>query len=175
MTTLRTTPLGLKLLEAFEADKLVGYRCPAGVSTIGRGITGPALKEAGLRINYRTGKASSAVVVGGKITQAESDRLFAALVDYFEDKVERIIGDADLETHQFDALVSLAWNIGLDAFARSSVARFVKAGRFADVPRAFMMWTKAGGKELKGLVRRRRAEAALWRGDLEEADRKSVV
>ena len=169
---LRTTTLGLKLIEAFEADKLIGYRCPAGVNTISRGITGPALEEAELKIHYANGKMSDQVIVGARITQAESDRLYEALIDHFENKVERVLGKAGerLEPHQFDACVSLAWNIGTGAFANSSACRYIKAGQFDKVPAAFMLWNKASGKPMAGLTRRRRAEAALWECDIEDAE-----
>jgi lysozyme len=177
LPTLRTSPLGLKLIEAFEHDKLIGYKCPAGVPTISRGITGPALQEAGLVINYVGGRVSDEVFIGGRITQAESDRLYRELIDFFENKVERLLGRAiveKLEPHQFDALVSLAWNIGLGSFAKSTLLRKIKAGQFDAVPQQFMPWNKATvkgvRKEMAGLTRRRRAEAALWQGDLEDAE-----
>jgi lysozyme len=177
LTTLRTSELGLKLIEVFERDRLVGYKCPAAVATIGRGITGPALKEARLVVNYVGGRVSDTVFIGGKITQAESDRLYRELIDFFENKVERLLGAATvarLEPHQFDALVSLAWNIGLGNFAKSTVLKKVKANQDAAVPQHFMSWNKAKVKGvmtvMSGLTRRRRAEAALWRGDLEDAE-----
>ncbi len=176
MTTLRTSPFGLKLIEVFEADKLTAYKCPAAVWTIGRGLTSGAIKDAGITVNYVGGKQAQGVIPGGRITQAESDRIFAELIDHFENAVERALGPKgyELETHQFDALVSLAWNIGLGNFAKSSLVRKIKAGQLDAVPAQIMSWNKATVKgvrqELKGLTRRRRGEAALWRGDLEDAE-----
>ena len=69
-----------------------------------------------------------------------------------------------LTQNQFDALVSFVFNVGLGAFQKSTLLRKLNAGDYAAVPGELMKWTKAGGKELPGLVRRRRAEAGLWRG-----------
>ena len=66
--------------------------------------------------------------------------------------------------NQFDTLVSFAFNCGTAALRRSTLLKRVNAGAFDAVPAELMKWTKADGKELPGLVRRRRAEAALWRG-----------
>jgi lysozyme len=68
-----------------------------------------------------------------------------------------------LSQGQFDALVSFAYNVGVGAFGKSTLLKRVNAGRFEDVPAEFMKWTRGGGIELSGLVRRRRAEVKLWR------------
>lgn len=161
--TLRTSERGLALIREFEGLRLSGYVCPAGVPTIGYGHT----EAAGGSIRYKDGSTSSKVIVGRAITKAEAERILKADIDRFEDDVERAIGPvmlAKLSPGQFDALVSLAFNIGPGAFGKSTVLKRVRAGTFDTVPAAMMMWVKAGGKTLPGLVRRRRAECALWRG-----------
>ncbi len=67
-----------------------------------------------------------------------------------------------LTSNQFGALVSFAYNVGIGNLKRSSVLRAVREGRHEDVPRLLLQWTKAGGRRLRGLVRRRRAEGRLW-------------
>lgn len=62
-----------------------------------------------------------------------------------------------------EELVSLAYNIGLSALARSTVLRLHRAGDYAGAAKAFAMWNKAGGRVLAGLTRRRAAEAELYR------------
>jgi len=64
--------------------------------------------------------------------------------------------------HELAAMVSLAYNIGLTGFARSSVLRAHNAGDSAAAARAFHLWNRAGGEEMPGLVRRRAAESALY-------------
>jgi len=64
---------------------------------------------------------------------------------------------------QFDASVSLVYNIGEGAFAKSTALKKINAGRHEEVPAQIKRWNKAGGKVVKGLERRREAEAALYR------------
>jgi lysozyme len=61
-------------------------------------------------------------------------------------------------------MVSLAYNIGMAAFGRSSVLHRHNAGAHDKAADAFLLWNKAGGKVLPGLVRRRNAERALYLG-----------
>ena len=72
--------------------------------------------------------------------------------------VSRVVG----RTHHPD-LDLTAYNIGVRAFQRSTVLRRHVAGDFPGATKAFLMWNKAGGKILRGLTRRREAEAALYR------------
>ncbi len=135
----------------FEGVRLKAYLCPAGVWTIGYGDTGPHVKR------------------GLVWTKAQADAAFAArLADEFEPAVRAAIGSAPTDPAQFGAMVSLAYNIGVDAFRRCSVARLHKAGDHAGAAQAFLLWNKAGGRVMPGLTKRRRAEAALYRGDFAE-------
>ena len=93
-------------------------------------------------------------------TQAECDaRLKVDLTRYALD-VARALGIAPTTQAQFDALVSFHYNTG--AIAKATLTRLHKAGRFAAAADEFGKWVNAGGKRLLGLVRRRRAEAALY-------------
>ena len=69
--------------------------------------------------------------------------------------------------HQWAAATSLAYNIGLSAYARSTVARRFDVGRWQEGCDAFAMWRRAGGKFVRGLVNRRRNEMRLCRTDLQ--------
>ncbi|MEQ8772196.1 MAG: lysozyme [Erythrobacter sp.] len=150
---------GVALIKRFEGcarlrgDGLVeAYPDPASGGepwTIGWGATGPGL-EAGTRIGP-----------GTVWTQAQCDaRLDADLQRYAAD-VERAIGDAQTTQAQFDAMVSFHYNTG--AIARATLTRKHCAGDHAGAAREFARWNKAGGRVMKGLVRRRAAEAALYR------------
>lgn len=134
---------GLALIKEFEGLKLKAYLCPAQVWTIGYGSTGAHVRE------------------GMVITEARAEELLREDLERFERGVEAAV--PGLSQERFDACVSLAFNIGEAAFARSTVAREAKAGDHAGAANAFGMWVKAGGKTLPGLVRRRAAEAALYR------------
>jgi lysozyme len=63
---------------------------------------------------------------------------------------------------QFDASVSLVYNIGEGAFAKSTALKKINAARHEEVPAQIKRWNKAGGRVVKGLERRREAEAALY-------------
>jgi lysozyme len=174
--TLRTTQAGLTLLSTFEATKLRGYLCPAGVATIGRGVTTEALRDAKQAITYTDGTVADRVIVGKHITPEEEQRLFKALVDDFENEVERLIKGAKVnvvEPCEFDAMTSLSWNIGKPSFARSSVLKLYRRGDKRGAAEAMLAWNKARVKGqlvvLKGLVRRRNAERALFLGDYKAA------
>ena len=77
--------------------------------------------------------------------------------------------DVRLAQHQFDALVSFAFNVGVGAFRESTLLRKLNAGNYAAVPGELSRWVKAGGQTLPGLVRRRRAEGVLFRHGRYEA------
>ena len=106
------------------------------------------------------GATGSGIASGTIWSQAECDaRLEADLIRYARD-VTRTLAGAPTSQHQFDALVSFHYNTG--AIAKAALTRLHKAGRFAAAADEFGKWVNAGGKRLPGLVRRRRAEAALY-------------
>lgn len=141
---MRTSQAGIALIKKFEGCRLEAYQDVVGVWTIGYGDT-------------------SNVRPATRITQQQAeDRLANRLANEFEPGVMAAIGDSPTTQAQFDAMASLAWNIGIGAFAKSSVARFHRAGDYAAAADAFRLWNKAGGSVLDGLVRRREAERALY-------------
>lgn len=94
-------------------------------------------------------------------TREEADaRLEADLIRYAAD-VARAVGSAPTSQDQFDALVSFHYNTG--AIARATLTRRHRAGDHAGAATEFARWVRAGGRVLPGLVRRREAEAALYR------------
>lgn len=79
----------------------------------------------------------------------------------FEQGVERLI-KVPLTQGQFDALVSFSFNVGLGNLQNSTLRMKVNRGDFEGASEQFLVWTKAGGKVLKGLVTRRTDEQALF-------------
>lgn len=109
------------------------------------------------------GATGSEIGPGTVWSQAQcDDRLTSDLARYSAD-VGRAIGDAPTSQQQFDALVSFHYNTG--AIARATLTKLHKAGDHAGAAAEFGKWVHAGGRRLAGLVRRREAEAALYRGD----------
>ena len=151
---------GLELIQSFEgyhtaqADgSCVAYLCPAGVATIGWGCT-------------------EGVKLGMRWTREEADAAFVKELAVFEAAVERLV-TVPLNQNEFDALVSFAYNCGSGALGKSTLLRKLNAGDREGAALSFAAWNKGGGRVLKGLVRRRAAEAALFRepvaGDAEPA------
>lgn len=135
---------GLALVKEFEGCKLVAYRDAVGILTIGYGSTG----------NH--------VYLGKKITQQQADELLQQDLSRFEIGVNAQLGGVPTTDNQRSAMISLAFNIGLGAFAKSSVLRNHKARKYTAAANSFLLWVKAGGKTLKGLVRRRARERSLY-------------
>lgn len=138
---------GRNLIKTFEGCRLEAYRDSVGVWTIGYGHTSMA--------------GPPGVARGMKISQGEADALFDADVGKFAAQVEKLI-KTPLNDFQFSAIVSLAYNIGLGNLRNSSALRAINTGRLDLVPGRIQLWTKAGGRTLAGLVKRRAAEAALF-------------
>lgn len=140
---LKTSQAGLDLIVSFEGVRLDSYLCPAGVWTIGVGHTGPEVHA------HQT------------ISHDQAMTLLHADLARFEKVVNDVAGGA-LNQNQFDACVSLAFNIGGKAFANSTLARHIRNHQLDQVAGEFRKWTKAGTTTILGLVRRRNAEAALF-------------
>jgi GH24 family phage-related lysozyme (muramidase) len=109
------------------------------------------------------GTTGSDIVMGMTWTQAQCDARFASDLDNFAQGVtSRLTGDTT--QNQFDALLSLAYNIGLGNFGPSTVLRMHNAGDFAAVPAHFLDWKYQKGQVLQGLLNRREAEAKVYQG-----------
>ena len=94
-----------------------------------------------------------------------SRRLLKKGIRKYEDAVTTGVGDAPTTQNQFDAMVSLCYNIGAGNFRKSTVLREHRSANYSQAAKAFLMWNKAGGKVLNGLVARREAEKALYLGE----------
>jgi lysozyme len=148
---MKTSQRGIDLIKEFEGFKGKAYLCPAGVPTIGYGTT--------------KGVTRDDVQRGRTITRAQAEKLLMSDLLTYENGVDAAL-TLPPNQHQFDACVSMAYNIGVAGFRGSSVCRAHNRGDFQAASRAFGLWNKAtvGGKkiELPGLTRRRAAEAALY-------------
>ena len=146
---MRMSADGLALVKEFEGLRLKAYKCPAAVWTIGYGHT----------------SAAGAPIVSADmlISKEDAEEILKRDMVQYEDGVRGLV-KVGLTQGQFDALVDFAYNAGVGALAKSTLLKRVNAGKFDEVPAEFMKWTKGGGRELPGLVRRRRAETKLWRG-----------
>ena len=107
-------------------------------------------------------------------TQAQADARFDRDLARFAAGVERLLRGRPTTQAQFDAMVSFAYNVGLDddgdgiaeGFGDSTLLRLHKAGDFIGAANQFRLWNKQKGVVLAGLTRRRAGEAALYRGEV---------
>ncbi len=152
---MKITPEGLDLIRQHEGLRLKAYRDPVGVWTIGYGHTGAA------------GKPD--VSAGLRITKEDAEKFLRRDVEGCVREIASVIR-RPLNAQQFSALVSFCYNIGSSNFRKSSVLAAVNAGDLDAVPRRLALWTKAGGRVLPGLVRRRADEAALFVGNMSTSE-----
>jgi lysozyme len=105
--------------------------------------------------------STAGVKEGMVITQEEAEKKFTTDVDWAVHAINNRV-TVPITQYQFDALVSLVFNIGGTAFSRSTLCALLNSGKISEVPEQFLRWNKAGGKESPGLTRRREAEKKLF-------------
>ena len=135
---------GLDLIKRFEGFSSRSYICPAGHPTIGYG---------------HLVRADESFEEG--VSKEEAEALLRRDTASAERSVLRLI-NVPLTDGQFDALVSFTFNLGGGALQRSTLRRKINRKAHDEVPAEFRRWVFAGGRRLKGLVRRREAEAVLY-------------
>ena len=140
--------LAATMIAPFEGKVNTPYRDPVGILTVCYGHTGA---DVGTR----------------RRTDAECLQLLEADVNKHAKALE--CTDGRYNIHQGAAIVSLAYNIGVAGFCRSSAAKAAKAGDYATACRKLALHNKAGGKVLPGLVTRRSFEQAICEGDFDRA------
>lgn len=165
---MRTSKEGIELMHQFEGYRDKPYQCSASMWTIGWGhviyqdqIKYPIVRKEGytgmLRPEYPLKPEDNRVWSKEELVKIFRDDLVS-----FERGVLRLAPNLAGRQGAFDACVAFSFNVGLGNFQRSTIR--IKIGRedWEGAAEAFMAWTKAGGKEVKGLVRRRKAEKKLF-------------
>jgi lysozyme len=146
------SPHGAELIRAYELLRLKAYLDKAGVPTIGWGHTGSDVTHAH-------------VTSGRTITEEEAEALFHADVAVREIGVRKFV-HVPLTQGQFDALVSLVFNIGLGNFAGSTLLERLNAHDLRGVARQFPRWCHVKGKYDEDLAERRGSELYTFCGGL---------
>jgi GH24 family phage-related lysozyme (muramidase) len=144
---MKTSTAGLDLIKRWEGCRLKAYQDSVGVWTIGYGLTSAA--------------GIVPVTAGMTITQRQADAYLVEALAKYEAAVLKALTRTPGQP-QFDAMVSLCYNIGPGAFAGSTLVRRFNAGDIAGAADAFLMWNKAGGRVLKGLENRRKDERTMF-------------
>lgn len=145
---MKTNQEGLDLIKRFEGFRAAAYKCPAGVWTIGYGHTSAA--------------GEPRVSAGNKITLSEGEEILKSDLIKYENAVIKALNGTEVTSNQFSALVSLCYNIGAGALAKSSIIRGILKGDISYAADRFRAFNRGGGRVLNGLVRRREAERELF-------------
>lgn len=142
---------GIELIKKWEGLRLNAYLCPAKVPTIGYGST---------RMNDKP------VKLGMRLkSEAEADKLLRDQIkDSYLPSLQEIPVWRQLNRNQQGALLSFAWNLGANFYGSKGFETITRAlnNDLSAVPEAMMLYVKAGGKTLEGLVNRRKEEGELW-------------
>lgn len=138
---------GLDLIKSFEGLRLTAYKDGGGVPTIGYGHT-------------------RGVQMGDKITKKEADAFLRGDVQDAEAAVNESV-QVPLEQSQFDALVSLAFNIGVRAFKNSTLVKRLNSRDYFGAAQQFTRWCYDNGHFVQGLKNRRIAEMKLFNGEVD--------
>lgn len=144
---------GVEQIIDHEGERLTAYiPVPGDVPTIGAGAT-----------TYEDG---SPVKLGDKITPERSRQLVKYHAQISERAVSRCI-TSPLHSYEFDAYVSLTYNIGPNAFCNSTLVKLANKQDYAAACKQILRWDQFKGKTLKGLTNRRAVEYAQCTGQLE--------
>lgn len=137
----------LALIKPYEGCHLKAYKCPADKWTVGWGQTGKDIKE------------------GTVWTQEQADAALEKSVAKFTEGVLKLV-KVRLRPEQIGALVSFAYNAGLGNLEKSTLLKLVNAkADTEDIVKQFLVWNKAGGKPLMGLLYRRASEALMFKSE----------
>lgn len=134
-----TSTNGINLIKKFEGCRLTAYRCSAGVLTIGYGHT-------------------KGVTEGMTITEEQATAFLKSDLKTSENAVNKY-SVYNFNQNQFDALVSFTFNCGTGNLTKLTAKG---ARTIAEISNALLLYNKANGKKLAGLVKRRQAEKTLF-------------
>lgn len=145
---MKTSDKGIEFIKEFEGFESNPYLDAVNVPTIGYGST-----------RYPDG--TRVKMTDKPISEAEAVKLLADTLVEYETSVLHLV-EVDLEQHEFDALVSFAYNLGASNLERSTLLKKLNQEDFKGAADEFLKWTRAGGIILPGLVRRREAEKEMF-------------
>ena len=145
---MKTSETGISLICQFEGMRLKAYQDSVGVWTVGYGHTSAA---GGLQVTKGTTLKNP----------LQAREILAMDLLKYEAAVAKALKHIPNQ-NQFDAMVSLCFNIGPGNFSKSSVLRWFNSGIESEAADAFLKWDRAGGKTLAGLTKRRKAERELF-------------
>ena len=159
---MKVSDAAIRMIKHHEGVRTRPYRCPALLWTVG---VGHVIDPSHAAVKYEE-RRSLPIPAGWDrtLTMDEVDAILAQDLAKFERGVARLCPAAVNHQGQFDALVSFAFNVGLGNLQRSRIRMRYNRGDIEGAADAFLMWTKAAGKVLTGLVKRRNDERTMFLG-----------
>ena len=148
---IRLSPAGAEIIGNAEGCRREPYKCPADVLTVGIGST----EYSGLPIEPKR-----------IYTDLEIAERWKNDIQVAEKCVNQYGNGRNLPQSVFDAATSITFNVGCGAMRKSTMFKYLNAGKYVQACNEFPRWTKASGKTLPGLVSRREKEKALCLTDL---------
>lgn len=157
---MKVSPAAIQMIKHHEGVRTKPYRCPALLWTVG---VGHVIDPTHTRIKYEE-RRNIQIPPGWDrvLSVGEVDALLAEDLGRFERGVLRLCPAAAGRQGVFDSLVSFSFNVGLGNLQRSSLRMKTNRGEFEEAADEFLKWTKAGGRVLPGLVKRRMDERSLY-------------
>ena len=157
---MKVSAAAIKTIKCHEGVRTKPYRCPALLWTVG---VGHVIDPSHAAVKYDE-RRSLQIPAGWDrtLTMDEVDAILAQDLARFERGVARLCPAALGHQGQFDALVSFAFNVGIGNLQRSGLRMKTNRGDFDEAADEFLKWTKAAGRVLPGLVKRRKDEQALY-------------
>jgi len=156
----KVSEAAIRIIKHHEGVRLRPYRCPALLWTVG---VGHVIDPSHIGVKYEDRKSLPIPPGWDRVlSMGEVDALLAQDLAKFERGVARLCPGSVNHQGQFDALVSFAFNVGLGNLQRSSLRMKINRGDLEDAAEEFMKWTKAAGRVLPGLVKRRKDERAMY-------------
>lgn len=147
---MKTSQAGIDLIHSFEQLRLKAYPDPGSKDgkpyTVGWGSTG------------------SDIGPGTVWTKEKADQRFASDLSKFEQAVSLLV-KVPLTQYQFDALVSFTYNLGIGSLKSSTLLKMLNEGYYSNAGLQILRWNKNDGVEMAGLVRRRKAELKMFKGE----------
>lgn len=139
---------GLEIIKGFEGWSSKPYKCPAGIPTIGYG-------------SIWTIDGDRVTMSHHEITEKEGEALLRRELNHVEKIIPKLI-KVPLTENQFSSLCSFTYNVGSGNLQASTLRMKLNRGDYDGAANEFPKWRRAGGKILRGLVRRREAERNLF-------------
>ena len=157
---MKVSAAAMNMIKHHEGVRVKPYRCPALLWTVG---VGHVIDPSHAAVKYEDRKNLPVPAGWDRVlSMGEVDALLAQDLGRFERGVLRLCPAASGRQGLFDSLVSFAFNVGLGNLQRSGLRMKTNRGEFEDAADEFLKWTKAAGRVLPGLVKRRNDERALY-------------